>query len=272
MAFTVEDGTQPAGANAYLTVADFKTHHTDRGVTAVAESEFLDTEIQSGIINATDYVDKRFGRRFLGWRRSRSQSLEWPRTDAYDDDDYSLPDIPDQLKKGIAEYALLALQLGRNLAPPPAPDFGIIDPATGEASSTASGQLSRSTEIVGPIEDTKEKRLVDANGRTATVQKMTNTPTDPNKPWRGASRVIADSVTGVFVFVDPAFTLGKTVLNVDNVKRGNQFVLFAAAGDGGKLLESFDEISDGSISWKIVRTELLNPGDTRLLYLFEVSR
>lgn len=157
MAFIVEDGTRKSDATAYMTVQQWKDHHTDRGVGSATDGTFSDGEIQGGIVNATDYIDKRFGRRFRGWRSTKSQALEWPRTDAFDDDDYLLDGMPDQLLKGTAEYALLALQLfPRNLAPPPTNEFGILDPTTGEGSSEGSGQLSKSTDIVGPIEETRE--------------------------------------------------------------------------------------------------------------------
>jgi len=156
MAFVVEDGTRKSDATAYITVDEFKDHHTDRGVSAISEGTWSDTEIQSGIINATDYVDKRFGRRFRGWRSTKTQALEWPRTDAYDDDDYLLDGIPNQLKKGIAEYALLVLQLGRNLAPVPGMDFAVTDPSSGETTVVGSGGLRRKTEKVDVIEDTTE--------------------------------------------------------------------------------------------------------------------
>ncbi len=158
MAFTfvVEDGTRKSDANAYITVQEWKDHHQGRGVASVTDGAYSDTEIESGIVNATDYIDKRFGdNRFRGWRSTRNQALEWPRTDAFDDDDYTFPDVPNQLKKGTAEYALLALQLDRNLAPVPGTTFGIVDPVTGTVTTQASTQLSRSTEKVGPIEDTK---------------------------------------------------------------------------------------------------------------------
>lgn len=156
MAFTVEDGTGLTNSNSYGAVADFKSFHTDRNVTAVVESTYLDTEIQAALIQATDYVDKRFGKRFKGWKQSRAQALEWPRNDAYDDDGYLFADLPQQLKNAIYEYALLALQLARNLAPVPGLEFSTIDTSTGTASAAASGQLKRKTEKVGPIEDTTE--------------------------------------------------------------------------------------------------------------------
>ncbi len=156
MAFVVEDGTRITLANAYMTVAQWKTHHGDRGQTSATDGTYSDTEIQGGIVNSTDYIDKRFGRRFRGWRSTKSQGLEWPRTDAYDDDEHLLDDMPTQLLKGTAEYGLLVLQLKRNLAPPPTNEFGIIDPVTGEATSQGAGTLTKSTDVIGPIEETRE--------------------------------------------------------------------------------------------------------------------
>jgi len=113
---------------------------------------FESNQVRNALVKATDYVDKRFGRDFRGWRLSSGQALEWPRADAYDDDDYLMPAVPTQLKKAIAEYALLALQLGRNLAPLPGPGFPIVDPVTGAITQQPSGTIKSLSEVVGPIE------------------------------------------------------------------------------------------------------------------------
>lgn len=150
MAFVVEDGSGLELANAYETLEEFKEHHDDRGVDY---SAFTDPQIQVGLVKAADYVDKRFGRRFRGCKLSRVQGLEWPRTSAYTDDDYLFSGVPVVLKKAIAEYAMIVLQLGRDLAPMPAPDFGIQDPATGEVSNDSSGKIIEKIEEVGPIKE-----------------------------------------------------------------------------------------------------------------------
>ena len=149
MAFTVEDGTGLEAANAYLSLVDFKAHHDDRGVDYSAHD---DTAIEQGIVQATDYIDKRFGRRFRGDKGTYAQGLEWPRVDAYTDEDYTFRDVPPQLEKATAEYAMIALQLARDLAPIPEPSFGIVDPVTGEVTA-GGGQVSEKTEEVGPIKD-----------------------------------------------------------------------------------------------------------------------
>jgi len=155
MAFTPETGTGVAGANGYITAAEFKAHHDDRGVD-YATYLANDTLIQYAIVKATDYVDKRFGRRFRGDKQSSAQGLEWPRYDAWSDEDFLLSGVPDALKKAIAEYALLAGKLGRDLAPTPPPNFPVMDPATGAITQSGSGPIKAKTEKVGPIEDATE--------------------------------------------------------------------------------------------------------------------
>jgi hypothetical protein len=139
-----------------MTVAEFKAHHDDRGGDYGTSVFADDTAIEVAIVQASDYVDKRFGRRFRGCRNSSAQGLEWPRIDAWSDDDHALSGVPDAMKKAIAEYTMLVGQLGRNLAPTPPPNFPVQDPADGTISQQGSGPVTRKTEKVGPIEDTTE--------------------------------------------------------------------------------------------------------------------
>lgn len=65
MAFAVEDGTGVKNANSYATVQGFKDYFGDRqeDVTGIA-----DGDIQDLLVAATDYIDTRWGSRFLGRR------------------------------------------------------------------------------------------------------------------------------------------------------------------------------------------------------------
>lgn len=113
------------------------------------------------------------------------------------------------------------------------------------------------------------KRLIEENGRTITVQKQG--PADVTQPWREATTPTLTTVTGKAAFVDTG-SLGAFWVNADNVKRSEKVALFAANNDGGNSLEDFDQIVDGSTTWKIDRTEVLQPADIRLIYMFGVSR
>lgn len=150
MAFnsTVGDANQ----NAYVAESFVDTYHTDRNNTAWFD--FTSPEKQSAIIRASEYVDKRFGRRFKGQRRSFDQGMEWPRIDAVDEDGYSFPDNPTQLQKAVAEYALRAALCGV-LAPDP---FLPVPKQSLESGNTdrtqePSGEITRKLEKVGPVQE-----------------------------------------------------------------------------------------------------------------------
>lgn len=157
MAFTVESGSGDAGSNAYISVADVDTHHADRGTTDW--TNFTTPEKEQAIVRASDYIDKRFGRRFVGLRNSKAQGLEWPRTDAFDQDGFLLSgvdDIPRQLLKACAEYALRAAVCGI-LAPDPPLPVPKQDPTDmgNRPEQEETGQLTRKREKVGPLEEDK---------------------------------------------------------------------------------------------------------------------
>ena len=136
--FTVETGAGLSTANAYISVAFANDYHTGRGNAAWAGSTI---EKQQAIVRATDYLDKRFGPRFVGTRRNSQQALEWPRLDAFDQDDFllqgPLDDVPRQLQKACAEYALRAI-LPADLLP----DTG-----------TQSGDITSTSVTVGPVSE-----------------------------------------------------------------------------------------------------------------------
>jgi len=105
MAFVIQDPVTPkTDANAYISVAEFATYHTDRGNAYSA----TDTEIEQAIVRATDYIDARWT--FAGSRKDADQSTECPRSGVYaQDTGYLLDGYPEELKQACAEYALAAL-------------------------------------------------------------------------------------------------------------------------------------------------------------------
>lgn len=140
MAFTPQDSTGlVAGANAYITVAEFKAYHDDRGNSYAAAP--TDPDIEKAIVRASDYLDERFS--FVGTRRNLRpvQTTEWPRTGAYDRDGAAVNDIPDAVKEATAEYALRAISAALN----PDPDR-----------DTSGAAVAKKAEAVGPISESVE--------------------------------------------------------------------------------------------------------------------
>lgn len=141
MGIIVEDGTGVADANALCSVAFADAYFTDRAIVAWTGSQ---STKESALIRATDYIETRYGKRFIGDKADEDQALSWPRWYA---DPAAENEVPISIKKACAEYALRALTT--ILAPDPTTD--------------ASGRPVTSTrEVVGPIE-TETKFAFNAN-------------------------------------------------------------------------------------------------------------
>lgn len=153
MAFVVEDGTGVAGANSYVSVAYADEYFADRGRTDWAGTDAVK---QGKLIEATDYIETLYARRFIGEMADPAQPLSWPRTGTGDYLDVAFADdeIPEVLKKACCQYAIQALLKGPLL---PAPEV--------QASGFA---VVTTREAVGPIET--EYRAVGSTGRPQLVR------------------------------------------------------------------------------------------------------
>lgn len=116
MAFLVQDDSgSVAGANSYLSVADFNSYHTDRNVTDVIDGNFDTADVQGALVKAADYIDSRYS--FVGEKRVGTQPMQWPRFDAEDRDDHIVFGIPQVIKEAAAELALAELGAPGSLFP-----------------------------------------------------------------------------------------------------------------------------------------------------------
>lgn len=136
--FTPEDGTGLANANSYVDIAFADQYFLDRAITTWTGA---DTVKQSALVRATDYVEGRFGEKFIGCKFSETQALFFPTDGGMTDPTTGdkVPDpVPVKLLKAICEYAMRALTI--TLAPDPVTD------ATGQ-------RVQSTTEQVGPIQE-----------------------------------------------------------------------------------------------------------------------
>ena len=81
MAFVVETGVGLSNATSYSSVAAFKAYHEDTCVTLPAGH--TNKKIQGWLIEATRYLDRRYRTVYIGIRRLGTQSLEFPRINAF---------------------------------------------------------------------------------------------------------------------------------------------------------------------------------------------
>ncbi len=139
MAFVVEDGTGIANANSYVSVAAFIAYWVERGIEM---SQYTQAQTEAALVLSTDHVDIFYGRKFIGYKATQEQALQWPRHCAYDINGYYVESdvVPTRLQYAICEYAKRILADSVVLAPDPTVD------ATGQ-------QVYANFEKVGPIEE-----------------------------------------------------------------------------------------------------------------------
>lgn len=132
MAFVVEDGTGKPDANSYIPVEYADDYFQLRGNETWT---FIQDPVEKerALVQATDYIDARWGSLLASVRTTDTQALEFPRK--------KWEGIPETLKKATCEYAVRALI--QPLAP---------DPVVDESGHT----VLESKEKVGPIEETKK--------------------------------------------------------------------------------------------------------------------
>ena len=141
MTITVEDGTGLTGADAYISVADADTYFSAIGDTTWSAAGT--TEKEQAIVQATRYMEKRFGNKWKGLIASSTQALGWPRDYVYDERGTELDDqVPGAIAKACAEYAKHALS--NDLIPP------VVYPVS-EGAPVLFGRINRKVEKVGPV-------------------------------------------------------------------------------------------------------------------------
>jgi hypothetical protein len=112
MAMIVEDGTGVTGANSYTSVDEVQTYFDDRGSNVAWDALATTADKEAVLIQATDYIEKRFSEKWIGDKNDNSNALSWPRANIYDRTGrllYANDDIPTELKRAVAEYAVRAI-------------------------------------------------------------------------------------------------------------------------------------------------------------------
>lgn len=116
------------------------------------------------------------------------------------------------------------------------------------------------------------QRLIEKNGRDAGFVRLSSTPLDANKPWKGpGAPTVAQTVTQKAVFLphNGVEELGKFFVDEELLKRCEQVLMTFV---GAANLSTFHQVSDSSTLWKIKWVRELKPGSTSLMYAMGVGR
>ena len=113
MTLLVEDGSIVAGAESYCTLAYATAYHYARG-NALTWSDYNDVDLERALRKATDYMLHKYGNRWMGYRKSSSQALDWPRSYVPINDLVALEyvsdtTVPNEVKNACAALAFRAL-------------------------------------------------------------------------------------------------------------------------------------------------------------------
>lgn len=122
------------------------------------------------------------------------------------------------------------------------------------------------------------KRLIDGSGRDITLSKTSSAPPDLAKPWRGPSaQVKVDQVSTKGVFVIPNTSiptesrgLGYDWVDAELLKRARRVVIIAAQDMPD--LESYNIITDAGEDYVLIWGQCLQPGSTKLFYVFGLAQ
>lgn len=111
------------------------------------------------------------------------------------------------------------------------------------------------------------KQLILDTGRQVTIEKIDDTPSDPNKPWAGnAGTPEQASVTATIV---PSEYLRSEEMGY---VRGSQVALVAADSSLGDLTGFTTLVDANGFRWTISNIELIQPGSVQVLYTFELDK
>lgn len=106
MAFVVEDGTGLDTATSYCSVAAADSYFLDRGMSAWTGTEPVK---EAALARASSALDGIYNSRWVGYRSTQDQGLDWPRSQAWDKDGFPLAGVPSNVVKACCEAALLEL-------------------------------------------------------------------------------------------------------------------------------------------------------------------
>lgn len=117
MGLVVQDGTNPAGANAYASEDTANTYAEDR---ELASWTAATSGKEAALIRGAEALDGMYEGRLPGWRTFlREQMTAWPRTDAYDRDENVIDNdaIPQEWINASIEAAVRELASPGSMQP-----------------------------------------------------------------------------------------------------------------------------------------------------------
>jgi hypothetical protein len=106
MAFIPSDGTGLTNATSYVSIAYADDYFTYINYQA-SWFELATIDRERALMNGTQFTDSQYI--YIGYKSSEVQALQWPRTDAIDNNGYEITGIPKNLQQATCEAAIRTL-------------------------------------------------------------------------------------------------------------------------------------------------------------------
>jgi len=114
MALIVEDGTGLANAESYISVVDCDALLIQWGRSSAAWLALTDAEKEGLLRNSTMFIDSEYAGRWSGCVVNNTQSLSWPRLNAYKANGQSIPsdEVPSEVLRAASFIAVESIDGG----------------------------------------------------------------------------------------------------------------------------------------------------------------
>jgi len=111
--------------------------------------------------------------------------------------------------------------------------------------------------------------LIEEFGRPVSFFKTSVTPNDSAKPWRTEQTSTDEQIDGIMASIVPYMSED----DKDSVRYGTKMVIVSASQFPDDDAEDFDGLieADGA-RWHLHDCEIVNPGGTRVLYIFKAEQ
>jgi len=106
-------------------------------------------------------------------------------------------------------------------------------------------------------------RLISENGTDVTLVKVNRALADGSQPWKGGN-VPTGSTTKLVKGVIVEYDLRD--IDGEQIQRGDRQLVVSENSASPEDIRTFDNIVIGTETWKIILVQVVEPGDTRILY------
>lgn len=110
------------------------------------------------------------------------------------------------------------------------------------------------------------QRLINDNGRDVSLKRISRTPGDSNKPWRGPAAAEESFTVKAVVFPYEEKDVDGSIVRLGDKR------MYVAANALGQEMATMDAVEDGGVRYRIVVANIIAPGAVSVVYEIQLRR